>query len=544
MHLCYLKNHLYLTRGIGDELHNIKLSENSCGNTDEDQSYLRKISPYRLMLEYDAVDRLENPRPSFRKKKNPIYKKGKHKKSETPSIASGGTGYKTIGNKKSRRIRKLKKSAHGRLQHLEKKSKSLTTNASIPSDMAVQELLKILVVPPPMDMRPAYTAIAYSLIFGASLRKMFDAQSNEFVSIIVDILDKSATTQCRLKAQPDGDLEKLFNSSSLHNGVIIKSNILECLDSAWGLRDFLSGDRESIVHNVGLILKSVRADGFYITSSGLSKYHAAWLANRNVDYAEISLLHGEANPDAAGVHYHHISSQQLQQIHDRYEQYIGHGIEELNQRAEHDGQSANVGSSVVMLDAKIPAIFNWLCARVASHRYSDPAEHHNLLTLLTDQVLRLSSGYRSVNHPWWRLNNVDLETGIMHISDKDSSVSSITGRIIILPEFCLAYLSAYLDYLRSSLYVSAYNTALRSHRNLVFENKRPVLFYIINGYPSSVRPRLNRDYMAELAALPPNWHRHYIRSALRRSGISGDLVDLWMGHDIACLLYTSPSPRD
>tara|TARA_R110002124_G_scaffold98746_1_gene244373 strand:- start:264 stop:506 length:243 start_codon:yes stop_codon:yes gene_type:complete len=39
--------------------------------------------------------------------------------------------------------------------------------------------------------------------------------------------------------------------------------------------------------------------------------------------------------------------------------------------------------------------------------------------------------------------------------------------------------------------------------------------------------------MEELSALPPNWHRHYIRSVLRRSGISGDLVDLWMGHDIA-----------
>ena len=212
--------------------------------------------------------------------------------------------------------------------------------------MAVQELLKILVVPPPMEKRSAYTAIAYSLVYGASLRKMFDAQSNEFISIVVDIQNRSATTRCQLKAQPGDKFENIFNSSTQHNGVRIKSNILECLDSVWGLQDFISDDRESIVHDVGLILKSVRAAGFYITSSGLSKYRAAWMANRNVDYAEISLLHGEANPDAAGVHYHHISSQQLQQIHDRYEQYIGHGIEELNQRAEHDGQSENVGSSV------------------------------------------------------------------------------------------------------------------------------------------------------------------------------------------------------
>lgn len=336
----HLYNHLFIVRGIENELANIKSSEKACRNNDADLAYLRKISPYRIMLAFDAIDQEENPRPSFRNKKE---KKSKKPKKGKPPIDHGIPGQKF--KKKSRpvkSIRKSKNSAHGRLQHLEKKSKSLTTNASIPSDMAVQELLKKLVVPPPMDKRAAYTAIAYSLIFGASLRKMFDAQSNEFVSIIVDILDKSATTRCRLKADPDERMANLFNSSSQHNGVRIRSNILECLDSAWGLRDFLSEDGKSIVHDVGLILKSVRSDGFYMTSSGLSKYRAAWLANRNLDYAEISLLHGEANPDAAGVHYHQISTQQLQRTHDRFEQYIGHGIEELNQRAEHEGQTENV----------------------------------------------------------------------------------------------------------------------------------------------------------------------------------------------------------
>ena len=58
----------------------------------------------------------------------------------------------------------------------------------------------------------------------------------------------------------------------------------------------------------------------------------------------------------------------------------------------------------------------------------------------------------------------------------------------------------------------------------------PYFFFIDELTISPVTPLNLGAKFKSVFPLPLNWHRHYMRTELRKMGVSGQKVDLWMGH--------------
>ncbi len=522
-----LSEFLLPLRFFEDELQLISTFDN---RKNLDEQYLRRIQPYRLLLQYALLDLEENPRKFYRRNasKRIIEKPQKTSGVLVGSSSKGGDGRGQGQGRKSKRHKRGEGSKF-RQQHLEKKSKHLTSSIGVPGDRAVQRLVDTLVQTPSIEYRAAYTALAYSLVYGASVTKLLSSISSENPALIPLVSQKSAIIRCGLKAEPDPEISHIFEQSDQRGGIEINSEFLEYLDNMWSLTEFQFGDVAQLGVKINSVVRGVRNQGFWITKTGIAKYRSAWMAHRAVDSAEMTILNGEINPDSAGTHYHRVSVNDLQHTHNQFEKYVAGHATQLKPAIH--GKDSYAGSSVVLTQKTILEIFRWLQARIDSTRYVDPEGHHNAITVFTEKLLCFSCGYRAVNHPWWRFSNLDFRTGMLHVSDKDRSAYSISGRIVILPDRCLGYIQRYVEYVRNGIFSSFSNQSLSAYKALIFSDRSPVLFYSFDGKPVPVRPVLSQNVMDPLSNLPPNWPRHYMRGRLRKFGVSGDLVDLWMGHD-------------
>lgn len=174
-------------------------------------------------------------------------------------------------------------------------------------------------------------------------------------------------------------------------------------------------------------------------------------------------------------------------------------------------------------------------------------EHHNLFMDYLYIMLGLSSGYRPVVETFGRFQDVDLDTGVYFISDKENR-SYAQGRFIVLPEITIKQLQAYHDELYhrmkffkrkqqvlGDLYQEIYesNVGIISYLELNSDGKCD---FIKNQNRNFIINRLKRHFH-----LPLNWYRHHMRS-LKDFGYSlfksshaendfnYEVVNSWMGH--------------
>ncbi|WP_312752705.1 hypothetical protein [Psychrobacter sanguinis] len=174
-------------------------------------------------------------------------------------------------------------------------------------------------------------------------------------------------------------------------------------------------------------------------------------------------------------------------------------------------------------------------------------EHHNLFMDYLYIMLGLSSGYRPVVETFGRFQDVDLDTGVYFISDKENRAYA-QGRFIVLPEITTKQLQAYYEELyhrmkffkrkqRSlgDLYQDIYesNVGIISYLELNSDGKCD---FIKNQNRNFIINRLKRHFH-----LPLNWYRHHMRSlkdfgySLFKSGhaendFNYEVVNSWMGH--------------
>lgn len=174
-------------------------------------------------------------------------------------------------------------------------------------------------------------------------------------------------------------------------------------------------------------------------------------------------------------------------------------------------------------------------------------EHHNLFMDYLYIMLGLSSGYRPVVETFGRFQDVDLDTGVYFISDKENRAYA-QGRFIVLPEITTKQLQAYHDELYhrmkffkrkqqglGDLYQEIYesNVGIISYLEL---NSDGTCDFIKNQNRNFIINRLKRHFH-----LPLNWYRHHMRS-LKDFGYSlfksshaendfnYEVVNSWMGH--------------
>jgi len=170
---------------------------------------------------------------------------------------------------------------------------------------------------------------------------------------------------------------------------------------------------------------------------------------------------------------------------------------------------------------------------------------HNKLMDYLYLILGLSSGYRPVVETFGRLKDIDLDTGMYFISDKENRTDA-QGRFITLPKIARLQLQHYQNYLYENM--KLFNT--KHHQmglllQAVYESRVGIISYLeVDDYDEfSFIKNQNNTFISDrfrlYAHLPLNWYRHHIRSfkdfdhsmfSSNLAQLNDEVISSWMGH--------------
>lgn len=207
-----------------------------------------------------------------------------------------------------------------------------------------------------------------------------------------------------------------------------------------------------------------------------------------------------------------------------------------------------VGSEICPTDEFVARLVADLQNRVETTRCGKRdryyiAEFHNAFTAYTIMMLAFATGYRAVRDPFSSLTDIDSESEFLAISDKDGD-DYFNSRVVWVPEVCQKQIAAYQNHRRAlaehlilltpdvarSLLASDDDFAWPGARNQT-ARQAPFLFFL--GKDWQVKPVSPKTLAPEVGwcyELPLNANRHFLRTRLREAGVSGEIVDVFMGH--------------
>ncbi len=206
-----------------------------------------------------------------------------------------------------------------------------------------------------------------------------------------------------------------------------------------------------------------------------------------------------------------------------------------------------VGSEICLLEQTVHLLAKDLKAKVVYARKNRLSAHalvefHNAFTTYCTMMLGFATGYRVVRDPFYSESDVDLETGFVVITDKDSD-DYYNTRLTWLPDICLQQVQLYsrhraalaerltlLNMQTANLLKPAKTTAW-SRRHFDSKNAAPFLFYLDES--AVVRPVSETSLQASVEwsyEIALNANRHYLRTRLREEKVTGEVVNAFMGH--------------
>lgn len=217
-------------------------------------------------------------------------------------------------------------------------------------------------------------------------------------------------------------------------------------------------------------------------------------------------------------------------------------------------QFTGLGSAFVPTRAAVRRAANRLQMALQASRANIPEQgvihFHNLYTTYVVSMLTYATAHRAVRDPFWLAADVDLETGLVGISDKGRA-DSYNSRGVVLPQLCCTQLQYYHRH-RERISEIAPLLDERLHRKISAETRRltrrrdsiarlredilPEFFYLsldprrsrrgwIHVTPSELRARLRK-----LLPPPLNANRHYQATELHPRGCPEDVSFAFMGH--------------
>ncbi|MEJ6120691.1 hypothetical protein MT390_02140 [Vibrio sp. 2-Bac 85] len=196
-----------------------------------------------------------------------------------------------------------------------------------------------------------------------------------------------------------------------------------------------------------------------------------------------------------------------------------------------------LGSALDVSEDILSSLMNKLITRInkstSNKSYWFTADHHDLITSYTQMVMGLSSGYRPVTGWLGKKSDLNLFSGEYYIADKDSLAIG-SGRIVIIPPLTVKIVEQYLTFVsQAARYFKNTNPQLSKRYQKILNSREHLFFYrntqaseklFEESTPETII--LQFDYFP----LPPNWHRHQLRTLLHKSKVAPDLMDAWMGH--------------
>ncbi|WP_404415041.1 hypothetical protein [Marinospirillum sp.] len=167
-------------------------------------------------------------------------------------------------------------------------------------------------------------------------------------------------------------------------------------------------------------------------------------------------------------------------------------------------------------------------------RAPDPSDldqvmsYHNCFTLYSNLMLGYATGYRAVKDPVLAEDDIDPETGLAVISDKDGP-ELYNARLVWIPDSVQKQLAHYQTHYSRLLPIlqhldqEAYN--FNSLQNI------PKLFLLDNNLRwEPIRPKTLKPLLESTFPLPININRRFLRTTLRARGCPAEVVDGFMGH--------------
>ncbi|WP_238091769.1 integrase [Photobacterium leiognathi] len=275
----------------------------------------------------------------------------------------------------------------------------------------------------------------------------------------------------------------------------------------------------------------------HLTLTKISSYLSYYSAHVNIDPIIPHIISGNDNKVLPAVFY---TQTQQSSLLEHYLDYIRHLFSLSESLLWHtsdeyeDDNDEFIGSPLHIEKEKLTDLFTFLKARIHSNKskvdiyFSE--QGHNDITLMTQFVLMLASGYRPVTGWFGKREDFHLPTATYWISDKNISMGD-NSRCILLADIAVLYLKHYINYLdeavrfqgNRSLYLKQrYEKSLTSEEHLFFYRENDIVYEVI--------PSHYAQFVDSLFPLQPNWARHHIRSLLCKHAISPELISAWMGH--------------
>ncbi|MBM7072017.1 hypothetical protein JQC92_08240 [Shewanella sp. 202IG2-18] len=194
-----------------------------------------------------------------------------------------------------------------------------------------------------------------------------------------------------------------------------------------------------------------------------------------------------------------------------------------------DQMRSKIGTPMGSIQETIKLFIKLLDAQICSPK-NTPEQLHNLLTIKTQAILAMSSGYRPVTGWLGQITDLDLDTSQFWVSDKENQLGD-SSRVILLPKTSIHAIEKYIDFVKVAKSEQLHSISqLRTRYSHCLTGKSHLFFYIKENQILESTPKNIELMFRNILPLPLNWHRHLIRSYLSNAGVNTELLDAWMGH--------------
>ncbi len=288
------------------------------------------------------------------------------------------------------------------------------------------------------------------------------------------------------------------------------------------------------------LLKTINEHHFTrLTLGRISRYLEHWYINAGLDRAEIALIRGMTHQERPALSYSNIDVNPLVEHYYNYLNAIFSLANSSPQLPPRRPIARRLGSR---LNLPKNVLHNWfaLLAKPLTTRRDASLEaavaFHNDYVIYVWGLLSFVTGHRDVTAPLGQLSDYNPKQKSWWISDKEIR-HGLAARTVLLPETAAQQVSYYLDHLQAlTTRTNFVASQLAQHCQSALQSSGNLLFAIVDDGNQSfvtedLTPKLLDTLLQKRLPWARNWPRHHLRSELRRRGLSGEIIDGWMGHE-------------
>lgn len=283
-----------------------------------------------------------------------------------------------------------------------------------------------------------------------------------------------------------------------------------------------------------LIKEINNANGTRLSVGKIADHLTNFLHHEGIDDVLIALITGNPDIQKAGLYYTQFDTISIYNAYKRFrDKELGVKTQEPNV-----DNIAYGGSQLVIMENVATGIFDHLQKHLQALQHQRWDRIHNGFVMYTLHLLNVATGCRPVIDPFDDFGHIDLVNKKIFISDKESRQTASSARVLALPNTATKQVQLYKEHLeRLYLQVQSLSPEFAQQVEEVLHDKRPFLFLIEREEAKgeikmiSISPKRIKYFWSGLLELPPNWHRHFLRTYLsREEKISAESIDTWMGH--------------